>query len=101
MKSPSISVTWDHPGGYSRVSMYHVGYTPLCSNTNSTVYLNTTNTSITVMGVNMSSPYLITVQAANALGPGQQVNVTAKGIISPGEHLWLHVNYRYYGLAVA
>ena len=68
--------------------MYHVGYTPLCSNANSTVYLNTTNTNITVNGVNMSSPYLITVQAANALGLGQQVNVTAKGIISPGEHFY-------------
>ena len=47
------------------------------------------------MGVNMSSPYLITVQAANALGFGQQVNVTAKGIVSPGEHLRLHVDYHY------
>ena len=75
--------------------MYHVGYTPLCSDANSTVYLNTTNTNITIDGVNTSSPYLITVQAANALGFGQQVNVTVKGIVSPGEHLWLYVDYQF------
>ena len=84
MKS-SISVIWDHPGGYSRVSMYRVWYTPLCSNDKNGMHLNTEDTKVILTDISNSTHYLITVQAGNVLGLGQHVNTTVSGIISTRE----------------
>ena len=91
----SISVTWDHPGGYSRVSMYHVWYIPLCSDGKNATHLNTENTNIILTDINNSSHYLIIVQAGNVLGLGQQVNTTVSGIVStrePMHHFFIPTN---------
>ena len=65
--------------------MYHVGYTPLCSDGKNGTYLNTEDTNITFTDINNSTHYLITVQAGNVLGLGQQVNITLSGIVSTRE----------------
>ena len=65
--------------------MYRVGYTPLCSDGKNETYLNTEDTNIIFTDINNSTHYLITVQAGNVLGLGQQVNITLSGIVSTRE----------------
>lgn len=79
----SIAVRWDQPRGASRVSFYHVQFTPVCGVTSNSIgYLNTTNTTITIEGIAAALAYIITVQAVNALGMGEEANITASGILT-------------------
>ena len=83
--SSILVITWDHPGRYSRVNMYHIWYTPLCSNSKNAMHLNTEDTNAILTNINSSTHYLVTVQAGNVLGLGQQVNITVSGIVSTCE----------------